>query len=321
MHDSLVLDRVTRHYKQVRALDALSMTVGGGELFGFVGGNGAGKTTAMRIVLGVLAADSGTVYWRGRPLDLAARRRIGYMPEERGLYPKMGAREQLVHFARLHGVDPAGARRRADHWLERFGLADRARDEVANLSLGNQQRVQLAAALVHDPVLLVLDEPFSGLDPAAVDEMSAVLRERAAEGAPVLFSSHHLELVERLCDRIGIIKEGALVAEGTVEELRSGGPRRYAVRVEPGEAQGNWVERVPGARAVGDDQGAVIVELPGGTDDQDLLRAALAAGPVRSFTPHLPRLAELYRETVEPVRGGSAADTADAAPAAERSAV
>ncbi|GAA4917621.1 ABC transporter ATP-binding protein [Streptomonospora salina] len=315
MHDdgSLVLDRLTRYYKRVRALDRLSMSVGPGELFGFVGGNGAGKTTAMRIVLGVLAADSGTVSWQGRPLDLPTRRRIGYMPEERGLYPKMGVREQLEHLARLHGIDPPGARRRADHWVERFGLTGRARDEVNNLSLGNQQRVQLAAALVHDPVLLVLDEPFSGLDPEAVDMMSGVLRERAAEGVPVLFSSHQLELVEQLCDRVGIIKEGALIDEGDVDGLRDRGPRRYAVRVDAeGADEGAWLSGVAGARAAGTADGALLVELPDGADDQDLLRAALSAGPVRSFAPHRPRLAELYREAVEPSR--DAAETEGPAP-------
>ncbi|WP_052809908.1 ABC transporter ATP-binding protein [Streptomonospora alba] len=316
---SLVLDRLTRYYKRVRALDQLSMSVGPGELFGFVGGNGAGKTTAMRIVLGVLAADGGTVSWHGRPLDLPMRRRIGYMPEERGLYPKMGVREQLIHLARLHGIDPVGARRRSDHWIERFGIADRAKDEVSNLSLGNQQRVQLAAALVHDPVLLVLDEPFSGLDPEAVDMMSGVLRERAAEGVPVLFSSHQLELVERLCDRVGIIKEGALIAEGSVDGLRDRGPRRYAVRVDAdGAAEGDWLSGVTGARTAGtDDDGALLVELPDNADDQDLLHAALSAGPVRAFAPHRPRLAELYRETVEPARDAAEAE----GPTPERSTV
>src|SRR4051794_19955610 len=169
-------------------------------MVGFVGPNGAGKTTAMRIVLGVLEPDSGEVRWRGRPVTAAARARVGYMPEERGLYPKMRVADQLVDFARLHGLGLPGARAAAATWLERLGLEQVARRRTETLSLGNQQRAQLAAALVHDPELLVLDEPFSGLDPVGVDVLSEVLRERARAGVPVVFSSHQLELVERLCD-------------------------------------------------------------------------------------------------------------------------
>jgi ABC-2 type transport system ATP-binding protein len=176
-------------------------------MFGFVGPNGAGKTTAMRIILGVLGADRGEVRWRERPVDAGVRRRFGYMPEERGLYPKMRVRAQLTYLASLHGV---------------------AEDRVEALSLGNQQRVQLAAALVHEPELLVLDEPFSGLDPVGVDVLSGVLAEYAATGVPVVFSSHQLELVERLCEAVAIIKDGRLVASGPVEDLR--GPGRRVVR-------------------------------------------------------------------------------------------
>ncbi|WP_242425160.1 ABC transporter ATP-binding protein, partial [Frankia sp. EI5c] len=178
----LEIDDVRKRYGEVTALDGMTFDVRAGELFGFVGSNGAGKTTTMRIVLGVLAADSGEVRWAGRPVDLAARRRIGYMPEERGLYPKMKVGDQVVYLARLHGMSAPAARRGAEVWLERLGVAARRDDEVQKLSLGNQQRVQLVAALVHDPEVLVLDEPFSGLDPVAVDVMSQVLRERRAAG-------------------------------------------------------------------------------------------------------------------------------------------
>jgi ABC-2 type transport system ATP-binding protein len=195
-------------------------------MFGFVGPNGAGKTTTMRIILGVLGADSGEVRWRDAPVDPAVRRRFGYMPEERGLYPKMRVRAQLTYLAALHGV--AAPEAAADRWIERLGIAERAQDRVEALSLGNQQRVQLAAALVHEPELLVLDEPFSGLDPVGVDVLSGVLAEYAATGVPVVFSSHQLELVERLCEAVAIIKDGRLVASGTVDELR--GPGRRVVR-------------------------------------------------------------------------------------------
>ena len=184
-------------------------TVRAGELFGFVGANGAGKTTTMRVVLGVLAPDSGTIRIGGEPVTLETRRRIGYLPEERGLYPRMRVLDQLVYFAELHGRTTNEAHRAAEIWLARLGLRDRRTDRVQQLSLGDQQRVQLAAALVHDPDVLVLDEPFSGLDPVAVETLGEVLRERARAGAPVLFSSHQLDLVERLCDRVGISRMDA----------------------------------------------------------------------------------------------------------------
>src|SRR4051794_14833138 len=193
-------------------------------MFGFVGPNGAGNTTTMRIVMGVLEPDAGEVRWRGEPLSFGVRSRFGYMPEERGLYPKMRVRAQLAYLASLHGAAPDAA----DRWIERLGLSERAGDRVEELSLGNQQRVQLAAALVHEPEVLVLDEPFSGLDPVGVDVLSGVLNDYAATGVPVIFSSHQLELVERLCEAVAIIKDGRVVASGTVDELR--GPGRKVVK-------------------------------------------------------------------------------------------
>jgi ABC-2 type transport system ATP-binding protein len=222
----LEIDRVSKRYARVQALQELSFEVRAGELFGFVGPNGAGKTTTMRIVLGVLAADAGEVRWGGEPITFATRRRIGYMPEERGLYPSMGVTEQLVYLAELHGMRAGDARAASARWLERLGLGDRGGEQLQKLSQGNQQRVQLAAALLFSPDVLVLDEPFSGLDPVAVDVMSDVLREQADAGISVLFSSHQLELVEQLCDRVGIIRGGRMLAAGSVEELRSGSAPR-----------------------------------------------------------------------------------------------
>ncbi len=310
----LSIEALNKSYGDVRALRDMSFEVRGGEIFGFVGSNGAGKSTAMRIILGVLAADSGEVRWDGTPLDLHVRRRIGYMPEERGLYPKMKVGEHLTYLARLHGLGPAAARSAMEHWTQTLGIHERRGDEVLRLSLGNQQRVQLAAALVHDPDILVLDEPFSGLDPVAVDVMSQVLRDQAARGVPVMFSSHQLELVERLCDRVGIVRSGALVANGGIDELRTTPERRWLVEGPPPEA---WLGAVPHARVVERHDGRTLVEVanPALTDvDQDLLRAALAAGPVRGFTLTRPSLVELYRHVVST----DEKPTADAAPDATR---
>ncbi|MBD8507157.1 ATP-binding cassette domain-containing protein [Hoyosella sp. G463] len=292
----LEVDSVSKRFGNVLALDGVSFSVDAGQLFGFVGSNGAGKTTTMRIILGVLASDSGSVTINGSPVDLAVRQRIGYMPEERGLYPKMRVGEQLVYLARLHGLSPKDARSAMERWTERLGLEDKRAMELQALSLGNQQRVQLAAALVHDPSVLVLDEPFSGLDPVAVDVMTEVLREKATEGMPVVFSSHQLELVQQLCDRVGIIKEGRMRAVGPVEELRSRGGRMLELWVP--DAPPGWVPRVEGVQLVSETDGVVVLELEPGVDDQAVLRAALGTGRVERFASHVPSLADLYREVV-----------------------
>ena len=321
---TLEIDSLTKTYGDVRALRGTSFDVRAGEIFGFVGSNGAGKTTTMRIILGVLAADGGEVRWDGRPIDLAARRRIGYMPEERGLYPRMKVGEQLVYLARLHGLSAADAKDAMERWTTTLGVDARRGDEVQKLSLGNQQRVQLAAALTHDPELLVLDEPFSGLDPVAVDVMSGVLRDRAEAGVPVVFSSHQLDLVERLCDRVGIIKDGAMVEVGTIDELRRTETERWVVDGPPGAT---WIGAVPDARAVSLERSRTVVELthrdgaagdrtavdgPSGRE-QAVLRAALAAGPVHEFSLVRPSLTELYRDVVsaEEKPAGTAAETVE----------
>jgi ABC-2 type transport system ATP-binding protein len=293
----LEIDGISKRYGQTVAVNDLTFDVRAGELFGFVGRNGAGKTTTMRIVLGVVAADAGSVRWDGRSLDLGARRRIGYMPEERGLYPKMRLAEQLAYLGELHGMGGSEARISALRWLDRFGLGGRAGDDVQALSLGNQLRVQLAAALVFGPEVLVLDEPFAGLDPVAVDVMADVLRERADAGVPVIFSSHELELVERLCDRIGIIDRGKMVACGTVDELRAGGQERRWIDIPA--APDGWEAEVPGIRLVQVDGTRRLFELDPGVDDQALLQAALTTGPVREFERVEPTLGEIFRSVIE----------------------
>ncbi|GGS15129.1 ABC transporter ATP-binding protein [Actinokineospora fastidiosa] len=292
----LEIDGVSKRYGDVVALREMTFDVRAGELFGFVGSNGAGKTTTMRIALGVLAADGGEVRWDGAPITPTTRRHIGYMPEERGLYPKMKVGEQLVYLARLHGLSPSAAERSVREWTERLGVAQRWDDEVQKLSLGNQQRVQLAAALVHNPLILVLDEPFSGLDPVAVDVMSTVLKDKARDGVPVVFSSHQLDLVERLCDRVGIVRNGQMVACDTVEALRAGGTTRLVV-VAP-QAEPGWADHLPNVTVREHDGARTVLELGEGADDQAVLRAALATGPVTEFSRHRQSLTELFRSVV-----------------------
>ncbi|WP_033342345.1 ABC transporter ATP-binding protein [Catenuloplanes japonicus] len=290
----LSVSAVDRGFAGRQVLKNVSFDVTAGRMTGFVGANGAGKTTTMRIILGVLAADAGEVTWDGRPLTRSERQSFGYMPEERGLYPKMSAREQVVYLGRLHGMSAADAKRGADEMLERVGLAERADDKLETLSLGNQQRAQVAAALVHGPEMLVLDEPFSGLDPMAVDNVVTVLRERARAGASVLFSSHQLDVVERLCDDLVIIADGTIRAAGEREALRDQYARRqFELAVD---SDLGWLRDRPGTTLTDLDGRRAVVELEDGADDQELLRDALARGPVRTFRPVVPTLAEIFRE-------------------------
>ncbi|MFD7414021.1 ABC transporter ATP-binding protein [Kitasatospora purpeofusca] len=292
-------NHVSKHFDTKAVLTDLSFTVQPGQIFGFCGANGAGKTTAMRIALGVLGADRGTVRWRGVPVDDESRRLIGYMPEERGLYAKMRPRDQLVYFARLSGVPAAVAKRRADEWIERLGVTMAPTDTLEKLSLGNQQRIQLIAALIHDPQVLILDEPFSGLDPVAVDAMAQALTEFASRGVPVVFSSHQLELVERLCDRVGILTQGRLVADGTVEELGAGAGQRW-LRISVAGAPPGWEERLPGARVIGREGATVTVSLAEQASEQQVVAAAQSMGELEHFARHRPTLAEVFRKAVTP---------------------
>jgi ABC-2 type transport system ATP-binding protein len=293
----LEFDDLHKSYGDNRVLEGVDFTVAPGSMFGFCGANGAGKTTTMRIAMGLALADAGEVRWRGRPLDEAVRRRIGYMPEERGLYPKMRVGEQVAYFARLHGLDAAAAARAADEWTERLGIAGRRGDRVEKLSLGNQQRVQLAAALVSRPEVLILDEPFSGLDPVGVDSLAEALLEQCRQGVPVVFSSHQLDLVERLCDSVGILARGRIVASGEVAELRRREAGRVLRVVVPDAAPG-WAAALPGVRVVSQQAGDTLLELATDTDDQTVLAAALRTGRVTHFAWRQPSLVELFREAV-----------------------
>jgi ABC-2 type transport system ATP-binding protein len=294
----LELDGIERSFGATRALAGVSFTVERGRMTGFVGANGAGKTTAMRIILGVLTPDAGQVRFDGAQLDAARRRHFGYMPEERGLYPKMRVAEHIVYLARLHGMTRGDATRNTAQLLERLGLAERANATVESLSLGNQQRAQIAAALVHNPDVLVLDEPFSGLDPLAVEVVQSVLGEHAAGGACVLFSSHQLDIVERLCDDLVVIAGGVIRASGSRQALQSAHARSQYELAAPGSAQ--WLHAITGItvlEADGADQVRFHAETPDAA--QAVLREALARGPVVRFTPQEASLAQVFREVIQ----------------------
>ncbi len=289
---------LTKRYGAVTALDGATFDARPGRLLGFLGPNGAGKTTTMRCVFGLATPDEGEVRWDGRPIDAATRLRFGYMPEQRGLYPRMRVADQLVYFGRQHGMAARDARLRTGAWLERFGLADRAKSKLEDLSHGNQQRVQLATALVHDPTLLVLDEPFSGLDPLGVATMTEIVREQAAAGVGVVFSSHQLDLVEEVCEDVVIISRGRVVAAGAIDELKAASGRRH-LDVEIAGAGSTWPADPAEATILDRSGDAVRLLVDETVDLGELLASARAAGEVRRFSYGPPKLSELFMEAVE----------------------
>ncbi len=294
----LQLDDLSKRFGDVVALDGCTFNVGAGQMLGFLGPNGAGKTTAMRSVFGLVRPDSGRVTWDGAAISAADRRSFGYMPEERGLYPKMKVLEQLVYFARLHGLERSDAEREAERWLGVFDLEDRRDSKLEDLSHGNQQRVQLVVALIHDPPVLILDEPFAGLDPIAAHTMANVLRQRAEAGAAVLFSSHQLDVVEGLCEDVVIINAGRVVLSGKVNHIRADSSRRYLDVVFDGPFDPDWAEKLDRATPVErrEDGGRLLID-----DEVDIGALAVATeafGAVTQFAIEPPPLSEIFRELV-----------------------
>ena len=297
MAGKLELNGLTRRFGPLTALDDLSFAVESGHVVGFLGPNGAGKTTTMRAVFGLTNLDAGSVTWNGARIDQASRRRFGYMPEERGLYPGMLVGEQVEYLGRLHGLSARDAFSSTMSWLDRLGVADRASSKVETLSHGNQQRVQLAAALVHGPEALILDEPLAGLDPPGIDAIGAVLSEQARSGTCVLFSSHQLDLVEQLCEEVVIIDHGRLLIAGRVDDLETRGPRRLVVRVE-GDREAAWARRIPGVTVSEVSYGAARLVLSDEVGTDAVLRFAMEAGSVSQFVVERRKLSEVFREAV-----------------------
>ena len=293
----LRLTGITKSYGGRRVLDDVSFDVTPGRLTGFVGGNGAGKTTTMRVILGVLAADSGSVTLDGAPVTAEQRTDFGYMPEERGLYSKMPVLELIVYLGRLHGMSQAEARSSAESLLDKLGLGERLTDTVESLSLGNQQRAQIAAALVHNPEVLVLDEPFSGLDPIAVEVVLNVLKDYASGGAPVLFSSHQLDIVERLCDDLVVIADGQIRASGSREGIREAhSSPRFELQLD-GDA--GWLRSEPGVEVIDFAGGYALFDVDDLATSQRVLQRAIATAPVQRFGPKYPTLAQIFTEVIQ----------------------
>ena len=300
----LAIDDLVKRYGPVVALDGATFTARPGRVVGFLGPNGAGKTTTMRCIFGLARPDRGTVLWKGKPVDREARLRFGYMPEQRGLYPRMRVREQMSYFAQQHGMRARDADAAAARWLDRMGLGDRAKSKLEELSHGNQQRIQLAVALAHEPELLVLDEPFSGLDPIGIATMTEVVHERAAAGVGVLFSSHQLDLVEDVCEDVVIIARGKIVAAGAIDELKSRSGRRH-LEVEVVGSDGAWLDGDGSLTVLERDGDRVKLLVADDVDLEAMLARARAAGEVRAFAYQPPKLSELFMEAVTPTTATS----------------
>ena len=289
----LEIDDVKHSFGDRLALDGVSFDVVPGVITGLLGPNGAGKTTLLRIMLGVLSPDHGEVRYDGRPVNEEDRRHWGYMPQERGLYAGMSAGDQVVHFGRLHGLSRREATSRAHGLLEELDLEDRWGDRTDKLSGGMQQRLQLATSLVHDPGVIVLDEPFAGLDPVAVASLSETLRQRARRGRTVLFSSHQLDLVQDLCEDIAMVDRGRTVLQGNVATLRASSSRRQ-LRLQVQAPNRDWLNAYPDVTVVSDEADELRLEVPDGIDPLDILDAARAAGRVVDFGLDLPTLSQLF---------------------------
>ncbi len=287
----LLVERLSKLYGDLLALDDVAFTVEPGQIVGFLGPNGAGKTTTMRAIMGLVALDHGEVTWQGGPVDHDVRRRFGYMPAERGMYQRMTVRDHLVYYGRLSGRSEAESARSSDEWLARLGLSDRAGDTVQSLSSGNQQRVQLALALLNEPELLVLDEPFSGLDPVAVDVLGAILQEQVSQGVALLLSSHQLDLVADVCSAVVIVDHGRVVLRGEVADLRAASPTRY-VEVEFATPTA-WRPGSRRARPTDGDR-RYRATVGAGTDPDGLIADAQAHGEVTAYSFAPPDLSEVF---------------------------
>ena len=294
----LQVENVSKSFGNLKAVSDLSLTVAPGTVFGLLGPNGAGKTTTIRMVLDILQPDAGKVSWRGRAVDAEVRHTFGYLPEERGLYPKMRVIDQLLFFARLHGVEARRARAKIDELAERLALSDRLKSTPLELSKGNQQKVQFIAAIVHEPPLLILDEPFAGFDPVNVEIVKSEIRALVEAQTTVLLSSHRMEQVEELCSDICIIDRSRAVVSGNLAKIKQASPDRY-IRMTALPSM-DFLSAFPTVRALPPANGFVNVKAPSDVAPADILRSAVAAGPVDHFEVVEPSLNEIYLHYVRP---------------------
>ena len=296
---SLLIDSVSKRFGEVQALQDVSLEIEPGEVFGFLGANGAGKTTAMRVVLDIIRPDSGTVIWNGKLNTELPRETWGYLPEERGLYAKMNVLEQLVFFAKLHGVRGKEAERETREWLERFRIPEYADRRAEQLSKGNQQKIQFIAAILHDPQVLLMDEPFTGLDPVNAALLKEAFQEMKDRGKTLVFSMHQMETVEELCQSIAILDRGIVVVGGSVRDVRRSTGRQMVRLAVEGDLELAWLGTLDGVRVTRRGQDYTEAEVAPGHDPGSVLKAALSRGcTIRHFEMADPSLEQIFIEHV-----------------------
>ena len=275
---SLIVDSISKRFGDVVALDDASFTVEPGRIFGLLGSNGAGKTTSMRIVLDILRADAGTVTWQGTENTKLPRKTWGYLPEERGLYPRMKVGEQLRFFSALYGIPDADARAVVDEWLERFRIPEYLDRKVEELSKGNQQKIQFMAAILHDPDVLIMDEPFTGLDPINVRLLKEAFLAMRDRGKTLIFSTHQMEQVEELCESIAIVDRGRVVVSGAVRDVKRAMGRQVVRLATDGDGNGvEWLSTLPGVTLTAEREDFVELRVPAEQDPATILRTATRA--------------------------------------------
>ena len=296
---SLLIEHLDKNFGQVQAIKDLSMDVPEGALFGFLGPNGAGKTTTMRLILDLIRPDSGQITWNGTPVRTVARRSFGYLPEERGLYPKMEVQAQLLFLARLAGLSKQDAHAALEEWLERFQITENRHKKVEDLSKGNQQKVQFLAAVLHDPTILIMDEPFSGLDPVNTAVLKEAFLELHRRGKTIIFSTHQLEQVEELCEDMVLINKGHVVVEGRVQEIKRQHGRQVARLTLDNDAEASWLDALDGVHVTARRQDYIELQLQAHLPPNLIVEAALAHGGIISrFEVVEPSLTDIFIELV-----------------------
>ena len=295
----LQVERINKSFAGARVITDLSMEVQEGSIFGFLGPNGAGKTTTMRMILDILRPDSGRITWNGRDVRQVPRRAFGYLPEERGLYPKVQVEEQLLFLARLHGLSKSAAQHNLDEWLERFQITEYRKKKVDELSKGNQQKIQFLATILHDPLILIMDEPFSGLDPLNATILKEAFEEMHHRGKTIIFSTHQLEQVEELCQDVVIINQGQTIVQGSVREVKRQHGRNVARLKLDNDSEARWLDALPGVQVTRRRQDYIEMQIRANLDPNLIVEEALRHGGVISrFELAEPSLTDIFIEHV-----------------------
>jgi ABC-2 type transport system ATP-binding protein len=292
----LQLDRVTKRFGQFTAVDDLSLTIPEKEMFGFLGANGAGKTTTFRMVLGLLEPSEGQITWDGKPINYSASHLIGYLPEERGLYPKLKVKDQIVYLARLRGMRKQDALQELDKWLDRFRVPEYADKKVEELSKGNQQKIQFIAAVIHKPKLLILDEPFSGLDPVNVEQLKEAVLDLKEKGTTIVFSSHRMEHVEEMCEHLCIMHKGRPVVHGSLKEIkRSFGKKNLVIH---SDFKMDFLKNYHGVTKAKETPEGIHLQIEGEEVAEQILKDIVGKGFIRKFELEEPSLNDIFIEKV-----------------------